>query len=751
MVSLETKIRTFFLKYYPLILLSLSISLVFCPLWLGEFYSTSDIQSVFIPLENFFQQEIQHGRLPLWDPNAAWGFPLLASGQLGFFYPPLFFARLILPLFIYLPFLLWGHFLALGFGTYFFLRKTQARTRSASLLSALTFTLSAFIIQHVLHLNIIFAVAYFPWQLILAHQLASRHQVLPTKFLAFVIVLALPFLVGQLQIPFLIATFTSLYYFFHSRGNQTLHYSLATLLLATLSVIALSAVQTLPTLELLQYSERSPGGNFDTVTSNQHSFPLYHLPTFLFPRFFDQNDTYWGKRLEIEYGLFVGVIPFLLAFASLRPAWRSQKFWVVTLIITFLFSLGEFSPFRLVGFEPSLWLFSAPARWLLFTSFSLSVLAAFGLDNLSFRPLFKPSLLIFTFVLFSTLIYNYLIFKQPDIASSLLSLISPADDPYYQQKITSLLHSLQTSGLSLHSPFTWLTLATLALFSFSLGQPKPRRLLVALAALELIIIAGTTHHSLPWTTTLSPPNLVAALPANLRQHQMRLLSIREGGDTGAFLTNPESRRSGATSEQRQLLRPLVNSQFNIPGIEWPASLSLAKHVAILNQLRSNTSYHLTNPALAEKYNIGSLAIPADLDQPDFGIKLAQVGNINLYQLDPAPRAYLQTSSDIKAADYQPLNPQAFQINVTTPSSGFLHVTNTWYPGWTATLNGQAVPLFPDQDQFMNVWLPPGTHQLKFNFTSPSLFTGAQISAAALLLLLATTAGQILKPKLSSAQ
>ncbi len=93
-----------------------AILLATYPLFLGRFYLVGDLYDVFLPLEDFFHTELLAGRLPLWNPDVAWGFPVIASAQLGFFYPPLLLLR-FLPVALYFPLILVSHLTALAMGT----------------------------------------------------------------------------------------------------------------------------------------------------------------------------------------------------------------------------------------------------------------------------------------------------------------------------------------------------------------------------------------------------------------------------------------------------------------------------------------------------------------------------------------------------------------------------------------------------------------------------------------------------------
>ena len=53
----------------------------------GDF-SGSDLLDLHLPFKYSLNSYIPQGKLPLWEPDLALGFPILAEGQSGPFYPP---------------------------------------------------------------------------------------------------------------------------------------------------------------------------------------------------------------------------------------------------------------------------------------------------------------------------------------------------------------------------------------------------------------------------------------------------------------------------------------------------------------------------------------------------------------------------------------------------------------------------------------------------------------------------------------
>ncbi len=59
----------------------------------------------------------------------------------------------------------------------------------------------------------------------------------------------------------------------------------------------------------------------------------------------------------------------------------------------------------------------------------------------------------------------------------------------------------------------------------------------------------------------------------------------------------------------------------------------------------------------------------------------------------------------------------------------LVLTDAWHPGWRATVDGQPVDVLRVNLGLRGVALPPGPHQVAFEFIPPGLVTGSLASLA----------------------
>jgi hypothetical protein len=81
-------------------------------------------------------------------------------------------------------------------------------------------------------------------------------------------------------------------------------------------------------------------------------------------------------------------------------------------------------------------------------------------------------------------------------------------------------------------------------------------------------------------------------------------------------------------------------------------------------------------------------------------------------------------------------PERVEIDATLATSGLLVLTDTWYPGWSATVDGAATPILRADYGFRAVYLTAGMHRVVFRYAPGSLRLGLAISFVAALVLIA---------------
>ena len=73
----------------------------------------------------------------------------------------------------------------------------------------------------------------------------------------------------------------------------------------------------------------------------------------------------------------------------------------------------------------------------------------------------------------------------------------------------------------------------------------------------------------------------------------------------------------------------------------------------------------------------------------------------------------------------------YEYALDSLSDNFLILSQIWYPGWRATLDGRNVPLYRTNHALVGLAVPPGRHALKLEMTSPPLEAGLFLCALGL--------------------
>jgi uncharacterized membrane protein YfhO len=80
-------------------------------------------------------------------------------------------------------------------------------------------------------------------------------------------------------------------------------------------------------------------------------------------------------------------------------------------------------------------------------------------------------------------------------------------------------------------------------------------------------------------------------------------------------------------------------------------------------------------------------------------------------------------------------PDALSVHTTTDGDAWLVLSDTYYPGWTATVDGQPTQVMRGDVLFRVVPIPGGEHDVVLRFAPASVTIGLLISLVCLVLVL----------------
>lgn len=375
-----------------------------------------DLVSFLFPTYRFAANQISQWTLPLWNPHLYGGAPFIGDIQAGFLYPPNFLLFLIWPDFDYvtLQWLAQSHIYWAGLGIYVLLRSLEwsdwKPSRPAAFFAAIAFSLSDPFLIHLGNLNLIAVLSWLPWVL------ATYIQALERSSLRWAVGVALLFAIGNyaghaqssVYIGLALIVYTLIWGLGigdwgldrHSsdRGNgnddnigkawvgiKQLLLNLQYLVLVFVLTFLLTAPILLPTIELSGWTERPNFSYQDTIDFSLAPTQAIGLLT---PAFFGRVPAlHWSlwDRVETPYA---GIPTLILAVAALTLVGLQQRRylwpWVGVALFGFVTALGVYAILHgwLTILIPGFDQFRAPARALILWTLGLSVLAAAGFDLL---------------------------------------------------------------------------------------------------------------------------------------------------------------------------------------------------------------------------------------------------------------------------------------------------------------------------------------------------------------------------------
>jgi hypothetical protein len=332
---------------------------------------------------------VTSGSWPFWDPYMSFGVPLLGNPSAQILYPPIVFNLLFEPWTFYTWYVV-GHLVFSGMGQYLLARRLGL-SPLASFLAAAAWTASGPLLSVVNMWHHFSGAAWIPWVFLAAEHACDVRTL--RAALAWGLVQAGQILTGSADMC-AIATLPAMVC-----ASRRLRWSsptapenrrwLATVGVAWLAAVCLTAGQWLPSVELLPASSRLSLPPEGRTYWSVHPLALLQLLT---------PTTTMGLRLagsdellrtEIERplldSLYLGVpVLGLAALGALGQRRTLRRFLVVLAIATLLVALGRHAPFYslLVAFVPPLSIVRYPVKVTLLAPLACGLLAGMGLDEL---------------------------------------------------------------------------------------------------------------------------------------------------------------------------------------------------------------------------------------------------------------------------------------------------------------------------------------------------------------------------------
>ncbi|MFN8483657.1 MAG: YfhO family protein [Anaerolineae bacterium] len=735
-----------------LLILAALVALLMGPALLGRAgFPLGDFFDQFYAFHRFAAGELAAGRLPLWNPYTFSGHPFLADIQSGVFYPPnlamLLAAALRggdLPIrALYLQVAL--HLFLAGAFTYAFARR-RLGGRWAALLAAVVFAGGGYLTSYPpLQLAVLQTDAWLPLLLLLIDKTLSlvetRHGASLPGVLAMGLVWAMALLAGHPQSAMYVG-YVALAWGIYRAWQAGIGWWRGALIVAVSALIGLllAAAQWLPGIEYARLSVRA-AASYDKLA---HGFPFRDLVGVILP-----------GVVSVWSPLYVGILPLILAVYAMLRWWRAYDtaFWAalggVALLLSFGGGLFVYPVFYWLA--PGFNIFQGQERAAFLVAFALAMLAGAGLagllaameernetqrrkgakeerSGLSFSAPLRLGVTLLFLGLIIAGVAGVWAWRGPVAGEGRAQLWSLAGVGAW----LAAFALLALAWLRWPRRRAWwvglavaLAVADLARVALPLlaGPVPPPGLGYPVALVEPLQAAGTTRVENEYR-----------LPANYGV----LNSIQDTWGASPLRTQRYADFYAAVPPERR--RRLLNVGYfltwhgDVPGMTEVAQLPVVNGVSGAKE----TTYLLKTEPGPRAWLVGDVEV---VDDADALARLADPAFDPWQTALVAPGGGVETRHDASLhppamptqPTYRQFAPGHVAVHVETPAPALLAVSEVWYPGWQATVDGAPAPLLRAYDTLMAVPVAAGAHTVELRFEGPLVKVGLAVSGLTLAL------------------
>jgi len=692
--------------------------------------------------------------LPLWNPYAFSGYPQAANFQTGAFYPLNILFIIIDPKTAWTLLIILQPILS-AFFMYLFLR-SQKMDRVASVFGSLIFIGMSFEILWHEQMIIGHTTLWLPLILLTIQKVFEGRK----KWLVLgILSITMSVLAGYAQTALyvlILAGFFSLLKLFAIKDSKNRSTFLLKIIIMFLLGISLSAIQIIPTMEIYKYSAREGMASKELFT--KFLATPRQILTLFSPDFFGNvaTNNFWGDQYT-DFNLFFGIVALIIILTGLyrviinKISLKEEKWFLILGIIALIFSFS--TPIAYIPYILNIPILSTgvPARFLFIFQFCMVIISAFCLNIILKKNDKKisllPSIMIFLFLLLLIFICFFIAYNSNNNELS-----------------NNLFVSIKNISLSL-------IIAGGLIISLYLINKK-----VIIGVLFILILASAEYlylanKYLPFSKKdfLYPDHVLFSYLKNKGIDRFwGEGTARVGNNIPVFynLYYPEGYDSLYIKRYGELIYSAVDG--NIPNIIPRSDVNI-----IENSLYKEKILDL----LGVKYLVDKDDNPKETFEPDI-IKyprdryklIWQNGKFKVYENKKAlPRIYfadriivkennqeiidelyknnygkqiavIEENIDYNVSEELEPNPKIIKyspnkivINTNTKKNKFLVISDNYFPGWKATIDGKDIKIYRTNYTFRGLIVPSGNHILEFNYQPLSFKIGEIISVISLII------------------
>lgn len=701
---------------------------------------TSDIMNGEFTARFFLGQSLKSGHFPLWLPYIWGGYPLLAGT--GVCSPLDILLYGLLPPYTALNVSMLVILSVAAAGTFLYAREIGVSVAGA-MVAGISFAFSGFMVSQLKHLGIVGTVCWVPFGLLVIERAVSKARgatlvSAARPFLWLGIIFGIQILNGFIQLAYYAGLLYGTYFLYRllsseqraaGTGGRTARepfvkrlWSPATLwfTLVMLAGIGIGAVQVIPMAELSMLSFRSGGVSYEFAS--RFAYDMKNILMFIYP--YANGDigagNYTGHSIFWEDYGYTGIVTLGLALYGGYKSWRNPhaRFFTIVGIVAYLFVIGPNTPLYGLAYRwfPGMGYFRFPTRFFFVVHLSIALLAGMGLtvigarlaaprkEGRSARVIGGAEFAVIAFVVLDVVYFQM---RQNPIVNA----------QRWEETPKTVLKLKEDTGLyRIYCPGAEETHKA----AFSMARGWEGDLRPYIYQRDFIQVNTNVLYG------LSSPDGYSGLT------QSSVVDIwGDNNRTGLiFRTGWLDRDEFVASPAFVKITGLFNVKYLL--LPWPA-----KGAGLADMGRVGAVHMYENlKVLPRAFLVGRYRLAKDLESAqsmlladDFDPSREAI----LYQAPATAPEDSQAGSHAAVTGY---SPDEVTVDVTAASAALLVLSETYYPGWKARVDGVEQPVLEVNLCQRAVEIPAGRHSVKFVFESPKVRAGFALAVCSLLALCA---------------
>lgn len=673
------------------------------------------------------------------------------------------------------------HLIFAGVGTLLYARIIGLNFIS-SLLAAVFFMLSTQIVSlfNAGHINKLSTISYLPLVLFLLERAFRNRKIVDFLFLA--IVLSLQLYETHIQISFYTCIVVAIYFIWRSvhvyKEEKDPKMLRALYVKATVMVfffLALSSATFAQWLDFKELSERSSGTSYAFATS--WSMPKKELLTYIVPEFFGTNIRnykdpgkidvfYWGDMPMTQTNDYLGILPIVLALiALLRFRNRYVNIFAAMALLFQLLALGRHTPFfypfyEYFGFK----FFRVPKMNLFIVAFAVSIIAGHGAQWLLGEIKKKDGLFLKKFLIgFGGFIAAFILFaaygqiSQESLMKHFLSLLNGGGNAY-SPSLAAIRYENALNGM-------WMASATMlvALALLSLRLLTKIKMEIYFAILLLFFVADISILNYKFINAVS-------MKDNPYFSRDTAIEYFEGDKEKYRVLNAVRSRS---EDMIAYQNPNKYMYYKIESLTGYEAVNVARYADILGILNLdnrlldflNVKYVVMDKGAVRGRKgdmFGKYEIAVDRDVKilksssvlprAFPVHKARIikddkTRLNIMRgnlFSPGDTVLLEDVVEGKLSA-NPLSeakskvemihdsPKKYRLNASMADNGFIVMSEKYYLGWKAQLDGKSAKIYKANHAFRAVYVPMGKHEVTMVYDPVLIGHGLKVTILSFLI------------------